>query len=315
MAQETSDSAGVIVGVDIGGTKIHAAAFDHKFQFVAEHRAPTNTGSADMVTSSVIGALAALASKLNGRPVDAIGIGIPGVVDPLAGSVRQAVNLGIDDEPLPLVKKLIDACGAPCAIDNDVNVAALGAHHLLRDQHDVSDLAYLSIGTGIAAGIILDGCLHRGHRGVAGEIGHFPVVTEGPECECGLQGCLEAVASGRAIARLWPATVNAGSAEALLLAAERGEPEAVAVLEPIAEHLARAIYLLAVTYDVDCVVIGGGVADLGELLLGTITASLRRLEMRSSFVRSLELPHRIVLKPAGPVGAVGAALLTRDPSA
>jgi glucokinase len=304
---------GVVIGLDIGGTKTHSAAFDHKLNSRAEFRVRTGIGSSDIVAASVMDTVAKLARQLDGQRIDAIGIGIPGVVDPPTGSVRQAVNLGIASEPLELCDRLESVYGAPCHIDNDVNVAALGAYHLLRDDHKISDLAYLSIGTGIAAGIILRGRMHRGHRGVAGEIGHFPLLPDGPECECGLRGCLEALASGSAIARQWPnATADAGSAEVLIRQANAGDATATAALDPIADYLAKAIYLLAVTYDVDCVVIGGGVADLGVLILDTIKAGLGRLEDRSEFVRSLQLPDRVVLKPAGAVGAIGAALLT-DP--
>jgi predicted NBD/HSP70 family sugar kinase len=223
--------------------------------------------------------------------------------------VRQAVNLGVGDEPLDVVGLLTAACSVRCCVDNDVNIAALGAFELLRHDRDIANLAYLSVGTGIAAGIILDGHLHRGRRGVAGEIGHLPVDRDGPECECGLRGCLEAVASGPAIARHWPATATTSAAEGLLAAALDGDRDARAAVELIADHLAHAVYVLAVTFDVDCIIVGGGVADAGEPLLDAIRSGVSRLEARSRFVASLELGQRIELKPAGAVGAVGAAAL------
>lgn len=298
---------GVLIGIDIGGTKTHAAAFDHDYKTLADVRIPTDTGDPALVGSMVTDTIVELGDRIDGRGIDHIGIGIPGRIDRESGLVRQAVNLGIGDRPLDLAAHVASVSSAPCLVDNDVNVAALGARQLL--DPDRADLAYLSIGTGIAAGVILDGRLHRGRLGVAGEIGHFPVDPEGPPCECGLRGCLEAVASGAAIARQWPGTNGLSPAQSLFRSATSGDERARAVLQSVTDHLARAVYLLAITFDVGRIVIGGGVADLGRPLLAEITAGLDTLASRSPFVRSLQLPSRVTLKPEGPVGAVGAAAL------
>ncbi len=185
-------SDGVVIGVDISGTKTHTAAFDCEFNQVAQHQVPTVTGGTEPVSAAALGAVAELTSGLNGSQITHIGVGVPGVVSPEAGTVRQAVNLGIGDEPLGLPGQLAAVYAVPCVIENDLNVAAMGAFHLLGDRHEITDLACLSIGTGIAVGIILNGRLHRGQRGVAGEIGHLPLRADGPLRECGLRGCLEA---------------------------------------------------------------------------------------------------------------------------
>lgn len=315
MAPETVSSGPkeplrVSVGADVGGTKTYAAAFDDDFCVVADVREPTGTGGAEVVGRFLLDTLRRLESRLDGATICSIGLGIPGLVDVGRGTVRQAVNLGIGSDPLDLVDRLTAVYSVPCRIDNDVNAAALGAFRVLGDDGDISDLAYLSIGTGIAAGVVLDGRLHRGHRGVAGEIGHFPMTVDGMRCECGLRGCLETVASGPAIGRRWP--VDGGApAEALLATATGGDARAVAALEPIADHLAMAVYLLAITYDVDLIVVGGGVAEVGPRLLDAIRDGIDRLQAQSGFVRSLDLGSRVVLKPAAPIGAIGAAALTR----
>lgn len=298
-----------VLGLDIGGTKTLGMAFDADMNELVAHRVATARAGPEAVAAMAIDVVAAIAERLDGRPIASIGVGVPGVVDREQGSVRQAVNLGIGDRPLLLAERLSEAHSVACVVDNDVNVGAIGALRLLQASEDVTDLAYLSIGTGIAAGLVLNGRLHRGHRGVAGEIGHVPVAPDGPLCECGLRGCLEVMASGAAIDKLWTANDGASAAESLIRAAERGDVAASATLERVADHLAAAVYLVAVSYDVDRIVLGGGVSELGDLILDPIVEGIRRLEKQSGFARSLELPGRVVLKPAESVGALGAALL------
>jgi glucokinase len=309
MHEESTNLCETTIGVDIGGTKIHAAVFDRHFNVLADLRVPTGVGSADGVSISVIDALQELYADFDGASISSIGVGIPGLVDRDAGTVRQAVNLGVGEEPLNIADRLSSEFGLPCVVDNDVNAAALGAYEVLCSGSGPSDLAYLSIGTGIAAGLILDGRLRRGRRGVTGEIGHLPVVDDGPICRCGLRGCLETVASGSAITGLWPTLGQASSADGLFVAAATGDERAIDVLARVADHLAKAVYLLAITFDVDLIVIGGGVAEVGAPLADAIDAGLGRLESQSGFVRSLELRGRVQLKPSGPIGAIGAAAL------
>ena len=302
---------GVVIGVDVGGTTTHAAAFDRHFNILCDLKVPTLTGGVDQVGAGIIETIAIL--QPNGQQPEAVGIGLPGIVDSSAGSVRHAINLGIGDDALDIVSRLNAALGAPCWIANDVNAAALGVYEVLRrDNCGVHDLIYLSIGTGIAAGVILDGRIYRGHNGFAGDIGHFRVDLDGPECACGLQGCLEAVASGTALSRQWPPSGQCSSVEALFAAAHRGDDEAMLILRGAVEHLSGAIHILALTFDVDRIVIGGGVAEVGvSLLMDALEQGLHRLQSRSPFTRALNLPDRIMLKPPEPVGVIGAAALTR----
>lgn len=305
----TADMA-VMVGLDIGGTKTHCVAFDQRFNALAEVRVPTSSQGVDRLAAQVIDAVVDVDRQLVDRSISFIGVGIPGLVDRHLGTVRQAVNLGIGDEAFDLAGRLADRFAVPCQIDNDVNVGALGAFRVVQADRDIDDLAYISVGTGIAAGLILDGRIHRGQRGVAGEIGHFPVAPDGPVCECGLRGCLEAVASGSAIARRFPPRDGGSAIGALLDDATAGDRVARERVDGIADHLAAAVYLVAVSYDVDLIVLGGGVFEFGTPVIDEIRAGLRRLEKQSGFVRSLELPSRVMLKPNEVVGALGAAFLT-----
>ncbi|NIJ05198.1 ROK family protein [Frigoribacterium faeni] len=295
------------IGLDIGGTKIDAVAVDDALASRAPvHRVRLASGyGADEVVGNAVEAVRHLAA-LTGVPpqaLDSIGVGVPGVVDPATGRVAHAVNLGLVD--VPLGDELARRVGAPVRVENDVNAAALGAWHALGLQ---GSAAYLNLGTGLAAGLVLDGRLRRGAHGAAGEIGHVPVDPAGAWCACGQRGCLETVASGSAAARLWPTTAL-HPARALLDAAATGDHAALRARAVLVDGVAQAVRLLALTVDVQTVVVGGGLSALGDDLMGPVRDALADQGAASSFIASLELASRLVLLPAGlPAAAMGAAL-------
>ena len=295
------------LGVDIGGTKVHAVALDDAGAVVAEARLPTGFG-AEAVVASAHAAVVQLTEHLGVAPsaLTSIGVGVPGRVDPATGHVAHAVNLGLDS--LDLGALLASRLGRAVVVENDVNAAALGAFHLLGDPR-LRSMAYLNLGTGLAAGLVLDGRVWRGSRGVAGEIGHIPVDPQGELCRCGQRGCLETLASGSALARLWPQGAGA-PASALFAAAGAGDEQAAAVAERLVGNVAAAVRILVLAVDVDAVVIGGGLSSLGDRLLGQVRARLDADARTSPFLASLALAERVLLVPDGsPVGAVGAALV------
>lgn len=291
-------------GLDIGGTKIDAVALDDTGSVLHELRIPTGFG-ADDVTANAAAAVAALREAV-GSGLESIGVGIPGLVDAQTGRVRHAVNLGFDD--VDFGDRLRSLTGIPVTVENDVNAAALGAYHLMRLSGPVG---YLNLGTGLAAGIVLDGRLWRGARGVSGEIGHIPVDPAGVLCACGQRGCLETVAAGAAIARQWP-VADGYPAQALFEAAAAGDMEALRIRGTLATGVAAAVRLLVLTVDVESVVIGGGLSHVGAPLLDVVRDVLGGWAAESSFLDSLELPSRIRLLPEGlSVAAVGAAMLPK----
>jgi glucokinase len=313
----------LLAGLDIGGTKTLAVAVSVpatvvasgpavvEGSIVATVRRATRYGH-DAVLRSIAETLTELA-EATGVAVDgfaAVGVGIPGLVDREAGTVRHAVNLGLGDEPVALADHVGDLARAPVVVDNDVNVAAVGAASALGCP---GDLAYLSVGTGVAAGFVLGGRIRQGAHGAAGEIGHLPVDPGGPLCECGQRGCLEAVASGTAIAKRWPAAAGAASAASTLLAAAAaGDGVAAEVRDEVAGYLAGAVALIAQTVDPQIIVLGGGVAEAGPVLLDVVAAALRARAERSPVLAALDLAGRVALVPEGvPAGALGAALLAR----
>jgi glucokinase len=298
--------SGLRVGVDIGGTKTEAVVIDATGSVIDTVRVASGFGG-DAVVASTVEAVVALAARVGAEPRDfgAIGVGVPGAVDPASGRVAHAVNLGLDG--LALGDELATRLGVRVRLENDVNAAALGAFHLLGHAPDHS-MAYLNLGTGLAAGLVLGGRLWRGSRGTAGEIGHIPVDPAGALCVCGQRGCLEMVASGSAIARQWP-TTHPRPVQDLFEAAARGDALAIEVRQHFIDNVASAVRVLVLTVDVDDVVIGGGITSLGVPLLGAIRAVLGDWSAHSQFLASLELPLRVGLAPTGPVASVGAALI------
>jgi len=299
----------VRAGIDIGGTKTDAVAIAADGALAQRFRVPTGFGP-DAVLQTALGAVTRLAelAGIRAGEFESIGIGIPGAVDSASGRVAHAVNLGL--EGLELGGQLTARLGRDVRIENDVNAAALGAYHLL--EHDPThSMAYLNLGTGLAAGLVIEGRLWRGSHGIAGEIGHIPVDPNGVVCVCGQRGCLETAASGSAIARQWP-TDDPSPARALFAAAAAGDIEAVAVRDRLVENVAAAVRLLVLTVDVDSVVIGGGLSSLGAPLLNDVRAVLDRWSAASPFLASLGLADRVQLVPDGfPAAAVGAALVGR----
>lgn len=293
------------IGIDIGGTKTEAVALAADGTVMAEHRLATGFGAA-AVLDTAEGAVRALAAALGSTPEEfaTVGVGIPGAVDRATGRVAHAVNLGLED--LDLGGDLAARLGRPVRVENDVNAAALGAWQALGGG-DSDSMAYLNLGTGLAAGLVLGGRLWRGSRGVAGEIGHIPVDPAGPVCPCGQRGCLELAASGSGLARSW---AGGDSVRELFTTAGAGDADAVAVRDRLVEHVAAAVRLLVLTVDPDRVVIGGGLSSLGDELLVAVRAVLETWSAESGFLAMLDLASRVEVLPRDfPAAAVGAALI------
>lgn len=293
------------VGLDVGGTKTDAVAVDAAGTVVGRIRLATGWG-ADAVTATVLEAVRALGSEsgVDTAAIRSVGIGIPGQIEPGTGRVVHAVNLGVDE--LDLVAATQPALGVPVGVENDVKAAALGAFALHGGS---GSMAYLNLGTGIAAGIVSEGSLWRGARGTAGEVGHISIDPGGPLCRCGQHGCIEAFAGGGAIAERW------GRAGALPIrdvfdAADAGDTQARELRAGLARGVAAAVRVLVLTADVDAVVFGGGITALGDRLLSDVRAELAASAEASPFMRSLQLDERVELLPAGsPAAALGAALI------
>ncbi|UJP38569.1 ROK family protein [Cellulomonas palmilytica] len=322
-------SARPSVGVDVGGTSTVTVVLDGDGRVGERDTSPTPSGAAAIAahTAQAVRRTAARAG-LALDDLAGVGIGVPGVVDPGPGTVANAVNLGIDGSaPLAaLVATALGAAGLGAAgladdgaprvvVENDLNAAVLGAAHVLHERTGtaVDDLAFIALGTGLAAGIMLDGRLRRGPHRAAGEIGHLRYVPDGLPCKCGQTGCLERYGSGSALDAAWgPSRSGRPAPVEVFEAAAAGDAFAVGVRDEFVAAVAAAVRVLVLTCDVGRVVIGGGVAQLGEPLLRALVTELDRQAASSPFLAAADLPSRVQLAPAGlPVGAVGAALVAR----
>jgi glucokinase len=192
--------ADYVAGVDLGGTKIYTLLATAEGTVKAEAKVPTEAGRGyEAVVERIAETVAAVAAQAGARPenVRVVGVGAPGPLDPQTGIVHQAPNLGWKEAPLRA--DLEARLGLPVRLENDANLGALGEYAFGAGRGG-TELVYVTVSTGIGGGLILRGEIYGGAGGGAGEIGHITVVPGGPRCRCGSRGCLEAVASGTAIA-------------------------------------------------------------------------------------------------------------------
>jgi glucokinase len=307
----------LVAGVDVGGTKTSLVVVDNRDRILYEHVAPTDR-------SSLVGQIAGLVHDARRRlqqDVSAVGVAIPGRVDPEDGSVRMAVNLAITH--LPLASLLKAELGIPVFVEHDARAAVLwlSGHAADGSARAPASVAFLAIGTGISAGIVLDGALLRGDNGLAGEVGHVVSDPDGVVCACGMRGCLETIAAGPAIGRQADEAMAAGrstvlaphpSAADVFRAGAAGDAVALEIIDRVADHLARAIRSLALTLGVQRFVIGGGVAAAGPALLDAIQSGIARERAASPLVQAALGDATVeLLSPAEAPGARGAAGIAR----
>ena len=300
-------AANTTIGIDVGGSTTQAVLRSSEGVVKHSRRVATSTPGGEAVLRAVMKAIA----DFDLSSVTGVGVGIPGQVDSSNGTVRWAVNLGIDQNPFPLGERISSMIGSPVLVENDVRAAAVGVYESVRaSEEPVGDLALISLGTGISAGVVIEGNLHRGSTGMAGEIGHVVVEPEGVSCRCGQRGCLETVAAGPALATAWPQGDPGRAASSLFTSAAQGDTAARAVANRITHHLATAIHWLAAAYDVSTIYLGGGVATAGPPFLEAVREALVRAAGNSNLAALTLAPARVRLAPSGDHhGAVGAATL------
>ncbi len=272
-----------IVGVDLGGTWVRAASFaaDGSIARRARVRTASSLGPEGVAEQICAMVLEVAPGPATGRLV---AIGVPGPVDPVRGVVEGAPNLpGWRRVPL---RQMVEAgIGGPCMVDHDASLAALGEHRQGAGR-GFSNFAYITVSTGIGAGLIFDGRLYRGAEGTAGEFGHMVIAPDGPVCSCGNRGCLEALASGTAIAR----AAGMESAAAVSVAAIGGDKAAASVLAAAASHLGLAVGSLINLLNLDAIALGGGVFGAGAGFWAAMESGVARSSFASARAHCLVVP-------------------------
>ena len=302
----------LLCGIDIGGTKIAIGLGDREGNILAQDRILVDPDkSAQELLAEVSLRLGELAS---GRSFSGVGVGVPGPLDAEAGLILNAVNLpGWAD--LPIRDILQDSLKVPVLIENDANAAAMG-EFLFGAGRGVRDMVYVTVSTGIGGGVITDGKLLRGVRGSAGEVGHMTILPDGPLCNCGNHGCFEALASGTAIARRAREGLEKGeksslrgqkiSTFAISNAVRAGDPFARRIWEESIFYLACGIGNIIAVLAPQRIVIGGGVANVGDLLFLPLREELKKRVCVAPLEKIEVVPAKNV-NDAGLLGALAVA--------
>ena len=288
---QSSRQESLVIGVDVGGTKIAAGVVDHAGKILCQDRVPMVSQSGpDSGMAAVISAINSVSAKTTSasarHSISAIGICSPGPLDPAAGIVINPPNLPCWRN-FPLAAQVSEICGLPVRLDNDANAAAL-AETLWGAGRGYRNVFYSCIGTGIGTGIVLNGRIYHGRTGAAGEGGHLSIDYRGPRCRCGKQGCIEVLASGPAIAQRAHAKLTAagtqrsiildiagGQADAITSetvgkAFTAGDPIAFSVLRETVELLSLWIGNIVDLLEPEVIILGGGVADMLRPFFGEI---------------------------------------------
>jgi glucokinase len=309
------------IGVDLGGTKMAVGVVDSDQKVRYQGREPSTGLSEDKLVEELARELQE--AKEAQPDVLAAGLGIPATIDFDRGLAIHAVNLTITD--VPIRDLMQERIGLPVFVDNDANVAAL-AEHLYGAGRGAQNVVLLTIGTGIGGGLILNGEVYRGSTGAAAELGHIVIEEDGPPCQgnCPNHGCVEALASGTAIAKAGQEAAERDPDSALGKAlaegpivgrtvtelALSGDGPAREVVSQAGRHIGVALSSLANIFDPDVFVIGGGVSAVGDLLLDPAREELRSRALPPQNERPVKLAE---LGPdAGMIGAAAMALIELD---
>jgi glucokinase len=288
----------LVVAVDVGGTGIKAGLVSRDGTLRHQRRVPTG---ADRGPAAVVETILLVAEELvgvAGGTAKAVGLVVPGVVDESAGVAVWAANLGFHD--VPLVAQVAAHLGLPAALGHDVRAGGVAEARLGAGQ-GATHVLFAAIGTGIAAAQVVGGEAVAGAHGAAGELGHVTVRPGGPACACAGRGCLEAVASAAAIGRRY-AELAGGPADATLVVAgvAAGDEVAAAVWREAIEALADGLVIGQALIDPEVIVIGGGLAEAGEVLLEPLRAAVKE---RLTFHRKPRLVRAALGDEAGCIGA------------
>ncbi len=313
-----------ILGVDLGGTKIAAALATTRGEMLVRGRSPTHAQAGpDAVIEGICATINEVLSAKALEPSRLLGIGIAaaGIIDSANGKVIFSPNLPGWHE-VPLRDAIEQQFGIPTYLGNDANLAALGEWHFGVGEK-VANLIYVTVSTGIGGGIIADGKLYTGACGAAGEIGHMTIDVNGPRCRCGNVGCWEALASGTALAREAVMRITEGARTSIIelvggdvskidakivgLAARQGDELAQDLVSHLGYYFGVGLANLVNIFNPELILIGGGVAKIGDLLLQPAIKVVKERAFSAS-ANAVEIKPAILGDDSGIMGAVAFVL-------
>ncbi|WP_018181725.1 ROK family protein [Kaistia granuli] len=318
----TTGGTRAALAIDLGGTELRAAVVEETGRVAAFAATSTDAlGGPDAVIEQMVALIGTVRAEAPDAEIVGLGVGAPGPLDPDAGIVVAAPTLsGWRDVPLAAI--LSERLGVAVQLENDANAAALGEWRFGAGQGTKS-MVFITVSTGIGGGVIVDGHLLHGRRGLAGEIGHMTIAAGTERCACGGVGCWEALASGTALAREATKLVASGTAPALqrIVGSERvsgrhvaqaaaaGDARSIALLDAEAHWLGIGLVNLLHLYSPERLILGGGVGTLLPQLRGTIERTIHERAM--SAFREVPVVGAALGRNAGLVGAASLMLEKR----
>ncbi|SFE88762.1 ROK family protein (putative glucokinase) [Actinacidiphila alni] len=287
-----SGDAGIVVGVDFGHSHLRVAVGNLAHQVLAEQSEPIDVdASASQGFDRAEQLVARLVESTGIHPdkVLGVGLGVPGPIDVESGALGSTAILpgwsGINPR-----QELSDRLGVPVQVDNDANLGALG-ELVWGGGRGVKDLAYIKVASGVGAGLVIDGRIYRGPGGTAGEIGHITLDESGPVCRCGNRGCLETFTAARYVLELLRGSHGDGlTVPKMVQLAREGDPGCRRVIGDVGRHIGMGVASLCNLLNPSRVVLGGDLAEAGELVLGPIRESVSRYAIPSAAQRLSVVP-------------------------
>lgn len=287
-----SGDAGIVIGVDFGHTHLRVAVGNLAHQVLAEESEPLDVdassadgfGRAEQLVRRLIETTGISPGKVIG-----VGLGVPGPIDVESGTLGSTSILpgwtGINPSD-----ELAGRLGVPVYVDNDANLGALG-ELVWGSGRGVRDLAYIKVASGVGAGLVIDGRIYRGPGGTAGEIGHITLDESGPVCRCGNRGCLETFTAARYVLPLLQPSHGADlTMERVVQLAREGDPGCRRVIGDVGRHIGSGVATLCNLLNPSRVVLGGSLAEAGDLVLGPIRDSVSRYAIPSAARQLSVLP-------------------------
>ena len=308
-----------VIGVDLGGTKISTAISTIEGNILANVVLPTKAEEGE---AAVLGRIVQsideviVGSSTSIDEIEAIGIGSPGPLDAKKGIIITTPNLPFKD--YNLVQPLKEKYNIPVYLDNDANAAAIG-EYMFGAGKGKNSIVYFTVSTGVGGGAVLDGKVYRGHTSNALEIGHTTVDPNGPRCNCGNLGCLEAMSSGTAIAKKGKEAVSTNVETSLkkhdtvtsyevFKEAEAGDEVAKDIIHNALTYLGIGVANAIATFDPEMIIIGGGVSKAGDIVFDTVKKVVNKRCFKS-MAESCEIVPAGLGSDAGVVGAVALAII------